>query len=281
MLATDIWDYTVVGSCLAGSVVSNRLLALNSDAKILVIEAGTDAGNQLDILYAHSTNLIGGKFDWNYNSVPQGSLNQRKIQSAAGKTLGGVLVINTYNICLSLFLPFQNLEVIRSDYLPFSGWMRGSKVNFEEWAFLANNSRWGCEGLLHYFKRTEIFWNNSANPSRHGYDGPMRVEVPSTTVRTHPLRDAVFNSYEAVGIEALPGLDANAGNNLGFGDIAENRRNGKRQIASKYYPLNGITVLTKSLGGKVLLEDVAMHNESSSSDGNKVVATWSPPGQRN
>lgn len=151
--------------------------------------------------------------------------------------------------------------------------MRGSKVDFDEWASLANDSRWGYDGLLPYFKSTESFWDDSANPSQHGYDGPLKVEVPTTTGRVYPLRDAVLNSYEAVGIEALPGLDANTGDNLGFGEIAENRRNGKRQIASKYYPLVGITVLTESLVEKILLEDVAMDNESSSSGGNKMVAT--------
>lgn len=150
--------------------------------------------------------------------------------------------------------------------------MRGSRVDFEEWASLANDSRWGYDGLLPYFKSTESFWNNSTNPNQHGYGGPLTVEVPSTTGRVYPLRDAVFNSYEADGIEALPGLDANAGNNLGFGEIAENRRGGKRQIASKYYPLDGITVLTETLVEKILLEDVTTNNESSSS-GNKVVAT--------
>lgn len=150
--------------------------------------------------------------------------------------------------------------------------MRGSKVDFEEWASLANDSRWGYDGLLPYFRSTESFWNNSTNPNQHGYNGPLKVEVPTTTGRVYPLRDAVFNSYEAVGIEALPGLDANAVDNLGFGEIAENRRNGKRQIASKYYPLDGITVLTESLVEKILLEDVAKNNESSSLDGNKVVA---------
>lgn len=106
MLASDVWDYIVVGGGLAGSVVSNRLLALNSDAKILVIEAGPDAGDRSDILYANSTNLIGGDFDWNYNSIPQESLNQRKIQSAAGKALGGGSVINT---CMMLVFPWSLL----------------------------------------------------------------------------------------------------------------------------------------------------------------------------
>jgi choline dehydrogenase-like flavoprotein len=170
-----------------------------------------------------------------------------------------------YNACPSVVFA-EILTDFRS-----GGWMRGSKADFEEWASLANDSRWSYEGLLCYFKSTESFWNDGTNPSQHGYDGPLKVEVPSTTGRVYPLRDAVFNSYEAVGIEALPGLDANTGDNLGFGEIAENRRNGKRQIASEYYPLDGITVLTESLVGKILLENVETPDEGSS--GNKVTAT--------
>lgn len=116
MLATDIWDYIVVGGGLAGSVISNRLLALNRDAKILVIEAGPDAADRSDILYANSTNLIGGDFDWNYNSIPQESLNERKIQSAAGKALGGGSVINT---CTMPALPWSLLSTSNIEYHRF------------------------------------------------------------------------------------------------------------------------------------------------------------------
>lgn len=95
MLSSVVWDYVVVGGGLAGTVVSNRLLALNSAAKILVIEAGPNVDNRTDILYANSTNTIGGDFDWNYYSLPQTNLDGREIQSAAGKALGGGSVINT------------------------------------------------------------------------------------------------------------------------------------------------------------------------------------------
>lgn len=95
MLADTVWDYIVVGGGLAGSVLSNRLLALDNAAKILVIEAGPNANNQTNVLYANSTNLVGGTYDWNYYSVPQVNVGNREIQSAAGKALGGGSVINT------------------------------------------------------------------------------------------------------------------------------------------------------------------------------------------
>ncbi|KAK1457528.1 hypothetical protein CCUS01_09642 [Colletotrichum cuscutae] len=240
MLPTDVWDYIVVGGGLAGSVVSSRLLALNNTAKILVIEAGSSAAGRTDILYVNSTNLIAGDFDWNYYSTPQSQLNGRTIQSAAGKGLGGGSLINT------------------------CGWMRGARVDYDEWAELANDSRWSYDSQLPFFKRSEAYWTD-VNADEHGYDGPLKVEVPSVTGRVYPLRDAVYASYESVGVKALLGLDANAGQNLGFGEIAENRRNGVRQIASEYYPLDGVTVMTDTLVEKILLR-----NDNSSSTGTLV-----------
>ncbi|GKT95570.1 glucose dehydrogenase [Colletotrichum tofieldiae] len=243
MLPTDVWDYIVVGGGLAGSVVSSRLLALNNTAKILVIEAGRSAAGRTDILYVNSTNLIQGEFDWNYFSTPQAQLNNRVIQSASGKGLGGGSLINT------------------------CGWMRGARVDYDEWAQLVNDSRWSYDSQLPYFKRSEEYWTDHVNPDEHGHHGPLKIEVPSVTGRVYPLRDAVYESYETVGITALPGLDANAGENIGFGEISENRRNGVRQIASEYYSLDGVTILTDTLVEKVLLQS----DNSSSTD--NLVAT--------
>lgn len=103
------------------------------------------------------------------------------------------------------------------------GWTRGARSDFDEWADLVNDTRWSYDGQLPHLKDTETFWSNSTNLQEHGHSGPLKIEVPSTTGRVFPLRDAVYASYEAVGIEALPGLDANAGNNLGFGEISEVR----------------------------------------------------------
>lgn len=143
--------------------------------------------------------------------------------------------------------------------------MRGSRVDFDEWAEIANDSRWTYDALLPFLKGSETFWDNRTHPDQHGHNGPLKIEVPSTTGRIYPLRDAVYSSYESVGIEALPGLDANAGHNLGFGQIAENRRNGARQIASKYFPLDGVTVLLDTLVERVLIEKATNNGPATSS----------------
>lgn len=105
MISSIVWDYIVVGGGLAGTVTSNRLLALDNAARILILEAGPNVDNRTDILYTNSANLIGGDFDWNYYSLPQANLDGREIQSAAGKALGGGSVINTCTFSNRTSLP--------------------------------------------------------------------------------------------------------------------------------------------------------------------------------
>lgn len=57
-----------------------------------------------------------------------------------------------------------------------------------------------------------------------------------------------------LGYSVLPGLDQDAGHPLGIAQLAENRRNGQRQVAPAAYPLDGITVLLRTMVAKILLQ---------------------------
>ncbi|KAH9902085.1 hypothetical protein F4778DRAFT_736201 [Xylariomycetidae sp. FL2044] len=227
-----VWDYVVVGGGLAGSVVSNRLLQANSSLQILVVEAGPDVSNRTDILYINSTNIVGGDFDWLYPSVPQVNLDGRELAHSAGRALGGGSVINT------------------------AGWTRGPKIDYDLWGETVGDERWSYDGQLPYFRKSEDWWSDAQHPDQHGQDGRLFVASVSSTGREYPLRDQVLESYNEIGVQALPELDANAGDNLGVGQLCEDRRDGARQVASVYYPLDGITVLTDTLVESVLLETV-------------------------
>ncbi|KAI0867301.1 hypothetical protein GGS24DRAFT_508003 [Hypoxylon argillaceum] len=63
----------------------------------------------------------------------------------------------------------------------------------------------------------------------------------------YPLSTIAEQSWIEAGVSKLPGNDMNAGTNLGFGELNENRSNGARQIAPLVYPLNGITAMTGKL----------------------------------
>ncbi|KAI1211224.1 putative GMC oxidoreductase [Annulohypoxylon truncatum] len=242
-ISSIFWDYMFVGGGLAASVVSHRLHQFDPSLKILVVEAGPDASNRSDIIWPNSTNLIGGDFDWKDNSVNQLHLDGRSINLPNGKALGGGTVING------------------------GGWLRGDKYDYDLWGSLTNDARWSYDGQLPYMRKTETFWNNTTNPDQHGHNGPVLIQSATSTDRAFPLRDYALRSWAEVGIDPLLGLDANAGNPLGVGELNENKEEGRREIASSIYPLDGITVLTNTLVEKVLVEKTD-HAE----DGNGAVA---------
>ncbi|KAI1140061.1 putative GMC oxidoreductase [Hypoxylon sp. FL0543] len=233
MDTSQVWDYIFVGGGLAGSVVAHRLHQFDPSLKILVVEAGPDANNRDDIAWVTSTNLIGGEFDWKDKSVSQSHLDGRKVNLPGGKALGGGTVINS------------------------GGWTRGHKFDYDLWGSLTNDPRWSYAGQLPFMRKTEKFWNDTINPNQHGHDGPISIQSAASTNRKFPLRDYALKAWAELGIEALPDMDANAGNPLGVGELQENRINGKRQIAAAAYPLDGVTVMTDTLVEKVLIENAA------------------------
>ena len=89
-----VWDIIVVGGGLAGTVISSRLHEYNSSLQILVIEAGTDATDRPDLLYANTTNNAYAEFSWGYNTVPQEHVDDRVIGQPAGRGLGGGTITN-------------------------------------------------------------------------------------------------------------------------------------------------------------------------------------------
>lgn len=135
------------------------------------------------------------------------------------------------------------------------GWIRGSAIEYNEWGAAASDARWSYAGQLPFFKRAETWHDRTQNPAEHGHDGPIAVAcTPRSTGRKFPLCDEVAAGWDELGVPVLPDLDQNAGNNLGRAQVAESRRDGKRQHAAINYRLDGIDVLAKALVHKILIE---------------------------
>ncbi|KAI3323323.1 GMC oxidoreductase [Xylariaceae sp. AK1471] len=222
------WDYIIVGGGIAGCVVAHRLKQYQPSLRILVIEAGPDVSENKDILHFNSLNFIGGQFDWGYKTVPQTHFNGREVHVPAGRAVGGGSVINA------------------------CGWFRGAKADFDSWAEIVHDERWSFEGQLPYFRMTEQ-WYNSENQEFHGQNGKLQIESPISTNRIYPLAAITEQTWIDFGLRKLPGNDMNAGTNLGFGELNENRAQGARQIAPLAYSLEGITVMTGNLVRTILL----------------------------
>ncbi|KAI0199761.1 GMC oxidoreductase [Astrocystis sublimbata] len=225
------WDYIIVGGGIAGCVVASRLKRYRPSSRILLIEAGPDVSGNKDILHFSALNFIGGQFDWGYKTAPQKHFDGREIDIPSGRALGGGSVINA------------------------CGWLRGAEADYDDWAEIVNDIRWGYEGQLPYFKMTERWFSDDPEAlDAHGRDGAMQIESPSYTKRVYPLTETTEKAWAEIGVKVLPRADLNAGNNLGLAELNENRSKGARQIAPSVYPLDGVTVYTDTLVQSIVLD---------------------------
>ncbi len=118
------------------------------------------------------------------------------------------------------------------------GWIRGDALDYDEWARNVGDQRWSYDGLLPYFKRTEKHFDPAADPSQHGYEGPMHTASVSSSGRKYPLRDVVLKLWSNLGIPHIH--DLNDGCPQGISDLVENFHDGKRQMTHSMYPLGGV-----------------------------------------
>ncbi|KAF5612328.1 alcohol oxidase [Fusarium subglutinans] len=114
-MASQTYDYIVVGGGLAGCVLSSRIRQYEDAAKILLIEAGKETRGRSDVQNMQVLNL-GGELDWQYQSEPVEGLTGRRITLNAGKGLGGSSAINS------------------------GGWTRGAAADYDEWAALFDDT---------------------------------------------------------------------------------------------------------------------------------------------
>jgi choline dehydrogenase len=86
-------DYVIVGAGSAGCVLANRL-SVDPGTSVLLIEAGPrDRAKEIRIPAAFSK-LFKSKFDWGYETTPQGGLDGRRVYFPRGKVLGGSSAMN-------------------------------------------------------------------------------------------------------------------------------------------------------------------------------------------
>jgi len=223
------FDYIVIGSGAAGSVVAARL-AQAQVGSICVIEAGGDNHKWLvDIPAGFVRNLQNPSMMWQFETEPTENTGGRRVYLPQGKILGGSTSINglVYN--------------------------RGQAEDFDQWA-LAGNTGWSYQELLPYFRKSETFGGSESQ--FRGSTGPLRISEPE---QSHPLCDSFIGAV--AGLTGVPKHnDYNGKQQTGTGYYQRFIHKGKRENAAAGF-LNSqiakkrVTLMTNTLVTRIGFEN--------------------------
>jgi len=228
MAKVESFDYVIVGVGSAGSVLAHQL-GEDPDVRILVLEAGGhDRSPIIKIPPTWSLILMHRMFDWGYFTEPEPGIDDRCIECARGKVVGGCTSINGM------------------------AYARGLAEDYDHWARDLGLADWSYDRVLPYFKRAES-WEGGETALRSG-DGPLTVE----TLRfADPLVEAFLAATDLAGHGRTD--DYNGAKAEGFGPTQATLRRGLRCSAADAYlrpalARGNLTLHTCALATQVLFE---------------------------
>jgi len=221
------FDYVIVGSGSAGSVLAGRL-GEDEGASILVLEAGgPDRDPFIRIPIGIGVMHEKRSHDWGYDTEVEPGLGGRSIEAMRGKVVGGSSSINNIS------------------------WVRGNRGDYDRWA--GNGLKgWSYAEVLPYFRRAET-WEEGTNIYRGG-EGPLHIRRGRTV---DPLFDAYQNAAAALGYPFT--TDHNGASQDGIARAQNNIKDGRRHSLADAYlrpamARGNVTLQTRAHATRILME---------------------------
>jgi choline dehydrogenase len=227
MTAAEIFDFVIIGSGSAGSVMASRL---SEDGKnsVLVLEfGGSDRGPFIQMPSALSYPMNMDMYNWGFESEPEPHLGGRRMATPRGKVIGGSSSINGMV------------------------YVRGHAKDFDTWEEMGAKG-WGFRHVQPYFKRMENV--HGGEEGWRGTAGPMHVKRGR---RLNPLYRAFVEAGAEAGYPVT--LDYNGHQQEGFGAMEMTVHNGLRWSAASAYlkpamKRGNVKLVTRAYVNRVMLE---------------------------
>ncbi len=221
------FDYVIVGSGSAGSVMANRLSATGKYTVLVLEYGGSDAGPLIQMPSALSIPLNTRTYNWGYLSEPEPHLDNRRITAPRGKVIGGSSSINGMV------------------------YVRGHAKDFDTWSDMGA-SGWAYADVLPYFKRMET--SHGGEEGWRGTDGPMHI---TRGKRQNPLYHAFVDAAIGAGYPATD--DYNGRQQEGFGAMEMTVWKGRRWSAANAYlrpalKRDNLKLLTRARARRIVLD---------------------------
>ncbi|MBT5944660.1 MAG: choline dehydrogenase [Rhodospirillaceae bacterium] len=197
------FDYVIVGSGSAGSVLATRL-SEDRDISVLVLEAGgTNKDFRVYMPTANALAIGNPKFDWLYYTEPQEHLGGRRVYWPRGRGLGGSSAINGMI------------------------YIRGNARDYDRWRQLGMEG-WAYGDVLPYFKKAES--REVGGDTYRGDDGPLLTGPAGGVLE---IERAFVEACVESGLPRNP--DFNGADQVGGGILDFTVRDGKRSSVARCY----------------------------------------------